>query len=301
LLGTFGALTTGCAGSNNGSTQTSLVPPARSLSEIEASIGGRLGVFAVDTATGRELAHRPDERFAMASTFKWILAAAVLASIGKGELSWDQPVPYGASDLLEYAPVTRQHVDEGEMTVETLAEAVVTVSDNTAANLLLEKVGGPAGLTKFIRANGDSITRLDRNEPMMSANLPDDPRDTTSPRAMVRSMRRILCGPGVLHSMYRATLWQWLRTSQTGKNRLRAGFPKDWVVGDKTGTGNRNAVNDVAVAVPPERIRPRKEQVAARPILVAVYMSDSPAEAVNLLEAAHVDIARLVSWKVTHG
>jgi beta-lactamase class A len=234
----------------------------------------------------------------MASTFKWILAAAVLASIGKGELSWDQPVPYGASDLLEYAPVARQHVDEGEMTVEALAEAIIVLSDNTAANLLLAKVGGPAGLTNFIRACGDPITRLDRDEPMLNTNLPDDPRDTTSPRAMVGLMRRILCGPSVLQSMYRAQLWHWLRASQTGKSRLRAGFPKDWIVGDKTGTSKRNAVNDVAIAVrKPEKgsVDRERAHVGLPPILVAVYMSESPAETVNVLEAAHADVGRLVA------
>src|SRR5688572_12752271 len=183
LLGTLGAVTA-CGGAKTTPIVVESSVAVRSLPEIEASVGGRLGVFAVDTATGRQLFHRADERFAMASTFKWVLAAAVLASIGKGELSWDQPVPYGASDLLEYAPVARQHVDEGEMTVEALAEAIIVLSDNTAANLLLAKVGGPAGLTKFIRANGDPITRLDRDEPMLNTNLADDPRDTTSPRAM---------------------------------------------------------------------------------------------------------------------
>jgi beta-lactamase class A len=297
MLGTLGAVATACGGAKTTPTVVESSVAVRSLPEIEASVGGRLGVFAVDTATGRELAHRADERFAMASTFKWILAAAVLASIGKGELSWDQPVPYGPSDLLEYAPVATQHIEEGEMTIEALAEAIITLSDNTAANLLLAKVGGPAGLTKFMRACGDPITRLDRDEPMLNSNLPDDPRDTTSPRAMVGLMHRILCRPGVLAPMYRAQLWHWLRASQTGKNRLRAGFPRDWIVGDKTGTSNRNAVNDVAVAVrKPETgsVDPERAHLGIPPILVAVYMSESPAESVNVLEAAHAEVARLV-------
>ncbi|MDB4995938.1 MAG: Beta-lactamase, partial [Myxococcaceae bacterium] len=253
------------------------------LAEIEARIGGRVGVFALDTGTGRQLAHRPDERFAMCSTFKWALAAAVLARIDRGELSLEDHVPYGPTDLLEYAPITREHVGVGSMTVDALARAAVTVSDNTAANLLLAKIGGPAGLTELVRSLGDVVTRLDRDEPTLNENEPGDPRDTTSPRAMVDVMRKVLCGDA-LSPGSRARLLGWLRASETGKDRLRAGLPKDWSVGDKTGTGMHGAVNDVAIAVPPRRA----------PVLVAVYLSEGTA-ALAALVAAHADIGRLVA------
>ncbi len=244
-------------------------------------MGGRVGVFAVGAS--RELAHRADERFAMCSTFKWVLAAAVLARVDRTDLSLSERLRYGSTDLLEYAPVTREHLAEGAMTVDDLARAAVTVSDNTAANLLLAKVGGPKSVTQFVRALGDPVTRLDRDEESLNENQPGDVRDTTSPRAMVGLMREVLCGD-VLSSASRERLLGWLRACKTGKNRLRAGFPQDWRVGDKTGTGERAAVNDVAVAFPPGRA----------PILVASYMSDGHAEFETLV-AAHAEVAWVVA------
>ena len=253
------------------------------LDEIEQRVGGRVGVLALDTGTGRLLAHRADERFAMCSTFKWVLAAAVLARVDGSQLSLEERVSYQSTDLLEYAPVTRENIAAGSMTIEALAQAAVTVSDNTAANLLLAKVGGPAGLTQFVRSLDDTVTRLDRNEPTLNSNAPGDPRDTTSPRAMVSLMRRVLCEDALAPSS-RERLLGWLRACETGKNRLRAGFPPDWTAGDKTGSGERNAINDVAIAWPPGRA----------PILVAAYMSDGPSE-MQAMQAAHADVARVVA------
>lgn len=283
LLGTFGTLTTACATSRIAVPAEVSGGAQRYLAEIEARVGGRVGVFAVDTSTGRQLAHRPDERFAMCSTFKWALAAAVLARVDRAELSLLDRVPYGPTDLLDYAPVTREHVAARSMTIDALASAAVTVSDNTAANLLLTKIGGPAGLTQFVRPLGDLVTRLDRDEPTLNDNDPSDPRDTTTPRAMVGLMRKVLCGDA-LSPACRARLLGWLRACETGKDRLRAGLPQDWSVGDKTGTGSRGAVNDVAIAVPPSRA----------PVLVAVYLSDGKA-GLPALVAAHAAVGRLVA------
>lgn len=271
-----------CAGRGGAAPVHGASAGPRSFAEIERRIGGRLGVHALDTGTGRELAHRADERFAMCSTFKWALAAAVLSRVDRGELSLDDRVSYGPSDLLEHAPITREHVGEGAMSVGALAQAAITVSDNTAANLLLAKVDGPSGFTKWVRSLGDRVTRLDRLEEDLNENAPGDPRDTTSPRAMVGLMREVLCGE-VLSPSSRERLLGWLRSCETGKDRLRAGLPPSWTVGDKTGTGAHGAVNDVAIAVPPGRA----------PILVAAYLSDGAAELPDLV-AAHADVGRLV-------
>ncbi len=249
------------------------------FAKVEARVGGRLGVFAVDTGTSRALGHRPDERFAMCSTFKWLLAAAILARVDRGELSLTQAIPYQRTDLLDYAPVTREHLKEGSMSVADLTRACVTLSDNTAANLLLEKLGGPGAVTEFARSFGDEVTRLDRNEPALNQNATGDLRDTTSPRAMAYSMRAVLCGT-VLASASRERLLGWLRGCATGKTRLRAGFPSGWLVGDKTGSGQNNAVNDIAIAAPSGRA----------PIIVAVYTSGSQAE-FSALEHAHREVA----------
>src|SRR5690242_19507555 len=153
---------------------------------MEKSLGGRIGVSALDMGTGARLGHRGRERFAMCSSFKWLLAADVLAHAERGELKLDTAIAYSQKDLLGVAPVTRAHVGEGQLTIEALCAAAVKVSDNTAANLLLGQIGGPAGLTHFLRGIGDPVTRLDRTEPTLNANIPGDPRDTTMPDAMIK-------------------------------------------------------------------------------------------------------------------
>jgi len=283
LLTSFSVLTA-CAGTTPPPPVAAPTGRLRLFRDIEAKTGARLGAFALDTATGRDLAQRADERFALCSTFKWVLAAAVLALVDRGAVALDERVPYGPDDLLEYAPVARAAVGEGALTVEGLAAAAVSVSDNTAANLLLAKVGGPAGFTQVLRSWGDRVTRLDRVEPFLNENLPGDSRDTTTPRAMVGLMRHLLCGDEALSQASRDRLLKWLRECKTGDKRLRAGFPRDWSVGDKTGSGERNAVNDVAIATPP----------GGAPIIVAVYLSGGSAE-FSALEAAHADIATLVA------
>jgi beta-lactamase class A len=238
--------------------------PERQFAALEASAGGRLGVAALDTGTGRRLAHRADERFAMCSTFKLFLAADVLSRVDAGKESLDRRVTYTAADLLAYAPVTKAHVKEGAMTVGSLCEAAVEESDNAAANLLLKSVGGPDGLTSYLKGLGDTVTRLDRNEPELNGNEPGDARDTTTPEAAVATMERILLGDA-LSAPSREKLLGWLIACKTGSARIRAGVPKSWRVGDKTGTGARGATNDVAILWPPGR----------KPILVAAYFSES--------------------------
>jgi beta-lactamase class A len=261
---------------------------ARSLAQLEQQVGGRIGVFAVDSSTAAHLEHRADERFAMCSTFKWALAAAILERVDRGSLALEQPVPFGESDLLSYAPVTRARITEGRMTIEELARAIVVVSDNTAANLLLAQIGGPQALTGFFREIGDKVTRLDRNEPALNSNLPGDERDTTTPRAMALALRAALTGD-VLSRASRERLTRWLVECQTGLSRLRAGFPSTWTIGDKTGTGERGACNDVAIVWPP----------AGAPWVVAAYMSESsvstPEQSAALAEMGRIVAARVLS------
>jgi beta-lactamase class A len=256
------------------------------LADIEASVGGRVGVMAIDTGDGTEMSYRADERFAMCSTFKWLLAASVFSRVEQDEMSLDERLSYGPEDLLDYAPVARKHVNTGWLTVEMLCDAAVTVSDNTAANLLLNRIGGPAELTAFLRRCGDKVTRLDRNEPELNTNLPGDERDTTTPRAMAKTMNTILLGD-VLSASNRDQLIHWLRDAKTGLGRLRGGLPSDWIAGDKTGTGVNGAANDVAIAWPPGR----------EPILIASYLSRSKASPEGL-NAAHVAIARSVAARL---
>ena len=265
------------------STEERLTLANKRLAEIEAREGGRLGVFVRDTGTGSTIEHRADEPFPMCSTFKLLTAAAALNRVDEGAERLDRKIAYGPSDLLEYAPIAKAHVAEGGMTVADLCAAAIDWSDNTAANLVLRTIGGPAGFTAFARSLGDNVTRLDRNEPTLNESLPGDPRDTTSPRAMAASMQKVLVG-NVLSDGSRGQLQAWLVGDKVGDKRLRAGLPGSWRIGDKTGTGERGSTNAVAIIWPPERA----------PLIATVYYTESsaPMEARN---AIHKEVGGLIA------
>ncbi|HTT83336.1 MAG TPA: class A beta-lactamase [Rhizomicrobium sp.] len=258
------------------------------LMALERSLRGRIGVAALDTGSGAKISWRGEERFAMCSTFKWLLAAAVLSHCEQGILALDRRLSFAADDLrLPHSPVTTAHLREGGMRVAALCEAAVEVSDNLAANTLLRTTGGPPALTAWLRGIGDSMTRLDRFELALNENLPGDPRDTTTPNAMIATMRRVLLG-NVLAPPSRNLLIGWMRNARTGLDRLRAGLPSAWTVGDKTGTGNgsgpTSALNDLAIAWPPKRPA----------IVIAAFVSGSSAPPAGQT-AAHARIGRIVA------
>lgn len=223
-------------------------PQAADFAALEKASGGRLGVTLLNTATGQRHGHRQDERFPMCSTFKFVLSACVLHLADQGTLSLDRRLPISAQDMLSHAPVTRRHVGK-DLTVRDLCRATMVTSDNPAANLLLGVVGGPAGVTAFLRANGDAVTRNDRLEPEMNEFAPGDPRDTTSPAAMAASLQRFVLGD-VLKPASRLQLADWLIDNETGDARLRAGLSKAWRVGDKTGSNGEDTTNDIAILWP---------------------------------------------------
>ena len=253
------------------------------LADIEAREGGRLGVFVRDTGAGATIEHRADERFPMCSTFKLLGAAAALRRVDQGAERLDRTIAYGPSDLLDYASIAKAHVAAGGMTLADLCAAAIDWSDNTAANLVLQTIGGPAGFTAFARSLGDEVTRLDRNEPSLNEATPGDPRDTTSPRAMAASMQKVLVGDALSESS-RRQLQAWLVGDKVGDKRLRAGLPPSWRIGDKTGSGDRGSTNAVAIIWPPGRA----------PLIATVYYTESsaPMEARN---AIHQEIGALIA------
>jgi beta-lactamase class A len=265
------------------STEERLALANKRLADMEAREGGRLGVFVRDTATGATIEHRADERFPMCSTFKLLAAAAALKRVDQGAERLDRKIAYGPSDLLEYAPVAKAHVAEGGMTVADLCAAAIDWSDNTAGNLILESIGGPAGFTEFARSLGDPVTRLDRNEPTLNESLPGDERDTTSPRAMAGTMQKVLVGDA-LSDASRSQLQTWLIGDKVGDKRLRAGLPPSWRIGDKTGTGDRGSTNAVAIIWPPGRA----------PLIATVYYTGSSAS-VDARNAVHKEIGALIA------
>jgi beta-lactamase class A len=256
------------------------------LAELERVNGGRLGVAVLNLATGKRVGHRADERFLMCSTFKALAAAFVLARVDQKKEQLDRRVIFSKKDLQAWSPASEKHVGGAGMTVAELCDAAVTLSDNTAANILLASFGGPAALTAFARSLGDDVTRLDRTEPGLNdRDKPDDIRDTTTAAAMLETLRKLLLGDA-LSSASRAQLAAWLITNKTGDTRLRAGLPKTWLIGDKTGTGSDKSGfnNDIGVAWPPDRA----------PVIVTAYC-EMPSISASQRNAAIAEVGRIAA------
>ena len=226
-----------------------VAPYAAGFEALEFEFDARLGVYAIDTATEREIAHRADERFAYASTFKALAAAAVLQKNTPAEMQ--RVVALSRDDLVTYSPVTELRVDTG-MTLLEIADAAVRFSDNTAGNLLLDELGGPGGFGAALVAIGDDTTRAERREPGLNEAVPGDARDTTSPRAFATDLREFALGAAMAPDR-QAVLIGMLTANTTGATLIRAGVPSDWVVGDKTGSGGYGVRNDIAILWPPGR------------------------------------------------
>ncbi len=229
------------------------------LAQLERALHGRLGVFALNTANGAQLEYRASERFPVCSTFKALLASAILNRSQQVAGLMQRRIRYAQNDLVAYSPITEKHLEVG-MTVADLCAAAVQYSDNTAANLLMKELGGPAAVTAFARSIGNREFRLDRWETDLNTAIPGDPRDTATPESMGRSLQKLAL-EDALEAHQREQLQDWLRGNTTGATRIRASVPAGWQVGDKTGSGSYGTANDIAVIWPPNR----------SPIVVAIY------------------------------
>ncbi|PWT92070.1 MAG: class A beta-lactamase [Proteobacteria bacterium] len=259
-------------------------PPA--LETYERESGGRVGFYAENLSSGKKLAWRADERFVMCSTFKASLAACVLARVDRGEDQLAAMIAYGNADLLDYAPVAKENFAKRAMSVGDMCKASVEVSDNTCANLLLARIGGPAALTAFWRSIGDTTSRLDHNEPELNRSPPGDPHDTTTPAAMAGNFRRLALGEA-LSAASRAQLTDWMVNCKTGAKRLRAGLPGTWKIGDKTGNNGKDASGDIVVAWP----KPDT------PILITAYTQGGTPNAAQI-DAVFASIGRMVAERL---
>jgi beta-lactamase class A len=242
-------------------TATATATATARLAALEIESHGRLGVAAWNTADDSRIAHRGAERFPFCSTFKMMVAATVLARSVRDDALLGKRIRYTKDDLVPYAPVTGKHLEDG-MTVAELCAAAIQYSDNPAANLLMKELGGPAGITAFARSIGDTEFRLDRRETELNTAIPGDPRDTTTPQAMLESLHKLVLGDA-LPPAQRAQLKDWMLGNTTGAERIRAGVPAGWPVADKTGSGDYGTVNDIGVIWPPGKA----------PILIAVYLT----------------------------
>nr|WP_083952368.1 SGM family class A beta-lactamase [Sphingobium amiense] len=256
----------------------SAISDVRNPKEIEAETGGRLGVALVDSKGALLLGFNRDERYPMCSTFKAPLAAAVLVGAEGGKFGLEGTIPFGKEDVLDYAPAVKKNLKRGRMSMAELAQAAVELSDNSAANLLLPMLGGPEGLTAFMRAHGDTVSRLDRTEPELNENAEGDPRDSTSPAAMAGLMARLIFNDMKPESATK--LRGWLNGSSTGDRRIKAGLPEGWTSGSKTGSCG-TAYNDVALVRSP----------GGDEYILAIYL-DRPTVDAKKAEAAIAETAR---------
>lgn len=259
----------------------------QAIRQIEIDSGGRLGVAVLDTQTGSSYAYRGTERFPMCSTFKFLAAACVLSRVDQGQEQLTRRIAIQPTDIVPYAPLTQPRVGGLPMTMAELCEAAVTLSDNTAANLMLGSFGGPAALTAYVRTLGDDFTRLDRNEPDLNQAEPGDPRDTTTPDAMLRNLQQVVLG-NALSPASRNQITRWLLDCQTGDRKLRALLPAGWRVADKTGSGGHGSNNDIGLLWPPGR----------KPVLVTSYLTQTSADA-TARDRALADVGKLVASLVT--
>jgi beta-lactamase class A len=259
------------------------------LQIYERDTGGRIGLYAQNLSTGAAIAWRADERFVMCSTFKASLAAFVLSRIDSGQDHLADMISYGPDDLLDYAPLARHHLGDQTKAILSVAEmcaGMVELSDNSFANLLLARVGGPASLTAFWRAAGDAVTRLDHNEPALNFLSPGDPDDSTTPAAMAGNLRRFLLGD-VLSAASRDNLTHWMVNCKTGNERLRGGLPSGWKIADKTGNNGKDATGDIAVAWPS----------SGGPVLICAY-TQGGAPTAPQLQTVFADIGRMVGHQL---
>ena len=237
-----------------GIARAAATDPVAQLRALEQDAGTRLGAFVLDTRTGRHFGWRADERFCHCSTFKLSLAALALREADAGRLDLAEPLAFSRADIVGYSPVVEANLRHGRLPIVRLAEAIQVSSDNAAANVLLRRLGGPPAVTRFWRTLGDDVSRLDSEEPGVNVIPPGTQENSTTPRAMAGTVRRIVLG-NVLSTPHRRLLQGWMAATRSGLHRIRAGVPADWRALDKTGTGMRagvgNKTNDLAVLIPP--------------------------------------------------
>lgn len=288
LLGGLGIALAGCAANTKppaGTPPPTTTPTDQDLAALEAGFGGRLGVYAVDTGRGTTVQYRADERFLMCSTYKALVVSAIIRLRDHQPDLLGRVIHYDRSQVLSHSPITSQHVNNG-MTVSALCQAAISVSDNTAANLLVAVLGGPQAVTAFVRTLGDQTTRVDRTEPTL--NDANGVLDTTTPAHMAADLRALALDDA-LDPAGRNLLTSWLEGCTTGGKLIRAGLPTSWRVGDKTGSGTHNETNDIAVAWPPGRA----------PLVIAVYTA--PTDPASTAGAATVaGVAAIVAKALAH-
>ncbi|WIW71268.1 class A beta-lactamase [Anaerosinus gibii] len=249
------------------------------FTRLENDHQAKIGVYALDTESNKEVSYHADDRFAYCSTSKVLMVGAVLRQESLEGIK--KTVSYTQKDVLSYAPITSKYVETG-MTLEELCVAALRVSDNTAANLLLAHIGGTEGFKMSLRQIGDMVTEPARNEPMLNEAVPEDLRDTSTPHQLAVDFQSYILGD-ILTSEKKMMLISWMAGNKNTDTLIRAGTPTDWLVADKSGTGGYGTRNDVAIITPPGR----------KPIILAILTTHNDKE-LKADDQLVADIAKIV-------
>jgi beta-lactamase class A len=251
----------------------------QTIKTMEARMGARIGVAINDVVKQRSWTYRADEPFPITSTFKAFACAAALARVDAGQDALARGIPVQEAMLVDYSPVTEKFIGD-EITLAQACHATITMSDNTAGNIVLDSIGGPAGFTQFMRDIGDQHSRLDRRETALNEATPGDPRDTTTPAAAAHALQTLLLTEKLTPAS-RAQLEDWMINDAVAGALLRRSLPKDWVIGDKTGAGGFGSRSIIALIRIPGH----------GPVIVAIYLTQSKAS----MEARNAAIADIGS------
>lgn len=241
-------------------------PLINTVKQEESSLQARIGFAVFDAKDNSMRNYRGNERFPINSTHKVLSCAALLANVDHGHSTLGDKVSFDQSKLVDYSPVTKDRIQPKTMTLGELCAAAVIYSDNTAANLVFDHIGGPQGLTTFLREMNDLVTRSDRTEPTLNEAVPGDLRDTSTPISMSHTIAKLVLGD-TLSATSKTQLGQWMKDDKVADALLRSVLPAGWIIGDKTGAGGYGSRSIVAVVWPPKR----------QPLVISIYITQTKA------------------------
>lgn len=239
------------------------------IAQLAEGSNGRIGVAAVDLATGQTISVLGDQRFPLASTSKIAIAATFLEGVDQGRWSLTSEfplmVPVGSRPFSSHAAPVRR----GEhLSALRLIDLMLTRSSNTATDALLAAIGGPQAVNEWARRSGlqnfsidRDIATLVRDDGEFDPVVHIDPRDSASPEAMVQLLAGIYQGRW-LSSRSREVIIDAMERCRTGTRRIPALMPSNVTVAHKTGSLN-NTSSDIGILTAPD----------GRAIAVAIYVT----------------------------
>ncbi|MBS9920589.1 CARB family carbenicillin-hydrolyzing class A beta-lactamase [Vibrio alginolyticus] len=233
------------------------------ISLLEQQTSSRIGVSVWDTQADERWDYRGDERFPLMSTFKTLACAKMLSDMDSGKLSKNATAKVDERSIVVWSPVMDKLAGQNTR-IEHACEAAMLMSDNTAANLVLNEIGGPKAVTMFLRTIGDKATRLDRIEPRLNEATPGDSRDTTTPNAILNTLRTLVEGETLSYES-RVQLKIWMQDNKVSDSLMRSVLPTGWSIADRSGAGGHGSRGINAIIW--------KEN--HRPVYISIYVTET--------------------------